>query len=157
MLDLILIRHAHAGTYTEPDFDRSLSTRGEIEAQQAAQVIKYSNLNQGTWLISSAKRTQETADFIQSQNESLILNRKNEAKWYEAGGHDYYQFIQLETCTTIYLIGHNPSISYLASYLSNEDIFMETGNIIHLQWKTLDQWSEISTASAEINYHFHGK
>ncbi len=157
MLNLILIRHAHAGPHVEPDFNRHLSQRGEIEASQTAQVLKYSGHEPGIWLISSATRTQETAEILLTVNKNLLLERKNEVKWYEAGGNDYLKYLELETYTTIYLIGHNPSISFLASYLSNENCFMETGSIVHLHWKTLDHWTEVSKASAEINYYFNGK
>lgn len=157
MLDLILIRHAHAGPHIEPDFDRKLSSRGEIEAQQAAQVLKYSNHNPGIWLVSSANRTVQTADILLDANPNLLLDRKNDPKWYEATGSLYQNYIELESCTTIYLVAHNPSISYLAGYLSNTNIFMEPGNIVHLHWNKLDNWTEISKASAEVNYHFYGK
>lgn len=157
MLNLVLIRHAHAGPHIEPDIKRQLSQRGELEAQQAAQVIKYSSHLPGTWLVSSAARTQQTADILLANNQNLLSERKNELKWYEAGGLDYLNFIELESCTTIYLIAHNPSISYVASYLSNTNIFMETGSIVHLQWETLEHWTELTKASAFINYHFDGK
>lgn len=157
MLNLILIRHAHAGPHVEPDFNRNLSQRGEAEALQAALVLSYSNHQPGIWLVSTAIRTQETATILASSNAHLILERKDEDKWYEATGKDCIQYLQLETCTTIYLIGHNPSISFLASYFLNEQVFMETANIVHLQWETLDSWKEISKASATKMYHFHGK
>lgn len=157
MLDLILIRHAHAGPHIEPDFDRKLSPRGEIEAQQSAQVLKYSSHNPGIWLVSSANRTVQTADILLDANPNLLLDRKNDPKWYEASGALYQKYLELESCTTIYLIAHNPSISYLASHLSNSNIFMEPGNIVHLQWDNLDSWGEVTIASANINYHFYGK
>jgi phosphohistidine phosphatase len=157
MLNLVLIRHAHAGPYTEPDFERNLSLKGQTEANQTAQVLKYSQHSPGIWLVSSAKRTQQTADILANYNPTLLLERKNNLIWYEASGIEYVKYLNLETCTTIYLIGHNPSISYMASYFSNEDIFMDTGNIVHLQWKTLDSWNEVSKASATKMYHFNGK
>ncbi len=157
MLNLLLIRHAHAGPAIEPDFERNLSPRGELEAHQSAQVLRFSKHQPGTWLVSTAKRTQETANILATSNPNLVLERKNEAKWYEAAGKDCITYLELENCATIYLIAHNPSISYLASYFSNEQIFMETANIVHLQWETLDSWKEISQASATKMYHFHGK
>ena len=157
MLDLILIRHAHAGPHIEPDFERKLSNRGEIEAQQAAQVLKYSSHNPGLWLVSAASRTIQTADILLESNENLLSDRKNDSKWYEGTAGMYQNYLELESYTTIYLIAHNPSISQLASCLSNTNILMETGNIVHLHWNNLDQWSEITKASAAVNYHFYGK
>ena len=44
-MELVLIRHAHAGPHVHPDFERNLSERGELEAKNASQIIKYSNRN----------------------------------------------------------------------------------------------------------------
>ena len=75
MLNLVLIRHAHAGPHIEPDIERQLSQRGELEAQKAAQVIKYSSHLPGTWLVSSTARTQQTADTVSYTHLTLPTKR----------------------------------------------------------------------------------
>ena len=39
MIELILIRHAHAGPYTSPDEARHLSERGISEARNLAKIL----------------------------------------------------------------------------------------------------------------------
>jgi phosphohistidine phosphatase SixA len=58
--------------------------------------------------------------------------------------------IQERSEKVIYLVAHNPSISYLASYFSGEQIQMETANCVHLQWPTLDSWKEVTRGSAIV-------
>jgi phosphohistidine phosphatase SixA len=51
-------------------------------------------------------------------------------------------------------VAHNPSISYVASYLSGEEIQMDTANFVHLQWPTLDAWEEVTQGSATVKTRF---
>lgn len=157
MVELILIRHANAGAYIEPDFERNLSEIGILEAHQSAQVIKYSNHRSGTWLISSSKRTLETARIIQNYVPDLFNNLIEEEYWYHSSGKQYVDKIYQQTDSTIYLIAHNPSISFLASHFTNQNIHMEPAEIIHLNWELADSWTETSANSAEIIYQFNPK
>jgi phosphohistidine phosphatase len=155
MVELILIRHADAGAYNEPDFDRQLSEKGKLEAIQSAQVIQYSKHNKGTWLCSSAKRTLETANMIRDKNPKISGELLLNEFWYREGGKKYLEEIYQQKDSTIYLVAHNPSISYLASYFTNQDIQMQTAEVIHLRWDYAKVWNETSANSAEIIYQFH--
>jgi phosphohistidine phosphatase len=157
MMDLVLIRHAHAGPHIEPDFERNLSERGLAEAKHAAQIIKYSNHTPGKWLVSSANRTKQTAEIILASNPDLSELLSFEPHLYEATGKEYFNLLCQQTGPTVYLVGHNPSVSYLASYLTNQMIDMGTSDIVHLQWNWANNWQEVSQGTAELIYHFHGK
>ncbi|MHA8065527.1 SixA phosphatase family protein [Aquirufa sp. ROCK2-A2] len=155
MVELILIRHANAGLYTEPDFDRSLSEKGKLEANQSAQILKYSNHQKGIWLCSSAKRTLETAQIIREKNPTICGELQIDEYWYKEGGKKYLEKIYEQKDPTLFLVGHNPSISFLASHFTNQAIQMQTAEIIHLQWEYADNWMETSANSAEIIYQYH--
>lgn len=155
MVELILIRHANAGAYTEPDMERGLSEIGKTEAKQTAQVLKYSSHCAGTWLCSSAKRTIETTKIIQEVVPELVNSVIQEEDWYHSSGKQYVDKMYQQIDPTIYLVAHNPSISYLASYFTNQHIQMETGEVIHLKWEFADNWKETSANSAEIIYQFN--
>ena len=157
MVELILIRHANAGAYIEPDFDRQLSEKGKLEAQQTAQVVKYSGHQPGTWLCSSAKRTLETTKIIQNYNPELFTAMIQDENWYHSTGKQYVENIYQQKDPIIYLVAHNPSISYLASYFTNQNIQMETAEVIHLRWEYADNWTETSKNSAEIIYQYNPK
>lgn len=141
MLDLILIRHAHAGPHTQPDEARGLSARGIAEAKGLLNKPIFS-LKRGVWLVSDARRTQETQALI--SNEIPLISYF----WYNASGPAYVTELGKQSAAVIYLVAHNPSISYVASYFSGESIYMETADCVHLSWPTLDSWSEVTQGSA---------
>ena len=148
MIELILIRHAHAGPYTSPDEARRLSERGIKEAKNLAVNLQDYPLPDGTWYVSDAIRTLETYRFLTDQ-QAEVSNF-----WYHASGPTYLEKIVQSSTSCVYLVAHNPSISYVASYLSGEDIQMDTANFVHLQWPMLDSWGEITKGSATIKSRF---
>ncbi|MEY4273522.1 MAG: hypothetical protein RL638_470 [Bacteroidota bacterium] len=142
MIELILIRHAHAGPYTLPDEARKLSSQGLEEARQLKPKLK--GMSEGHWLVSSVSRTRQTFELISDSSAEFSES------WYHASGPAYLEMIQERSEKVIYLVAHNPSISYLASYFSGEQIQMETANCVHLQWPTLDSWKEVTRGSAIV-------
>ena len=148
MIELILIRHAHAGPYTSPDEARHLSARGIEEAQELAAKLATYTLPAGLWYVSDAIRTLETYRILTTQA-AEIANF-----WYHATGAAYIEKIKSSPNDCVYLVAHNPSISYVASYLSGEQIQMDTANFVHLQWPTLDAWDEVTQGSATVLARF---
>jgi phosphohistidine phosphatase SixA len=144
MIELILIRHAHAGPYTSPDEARHLSAIGIEEAQELAAKMATYTLPTGLWYVSDAIRTLETYHALTSEK-AVISNF-----WYHASGSDYLKKLQELEGSVIYLVAHNPSISFVASYLSGEQIQMETSDCVHLQWPSLDSWEEVTQGSAIV-------
>lgn len=142
MIELILIRHAHAGPYTLPDEARKLSAQGLEEVRQLKPKLK--DFPEGHWLVSSVIRTRQTFELISESSAEFSES------WYHASGPAYLEMIQERSEKVIYLVAHNPSISYLASYFSGEHIQMETANCVHLQWPTLDSWKEVTRGSAIV-------
>lgn len=154
MIELWLIRHAHAGPHLEPDVDRALSLRGQAEAKRSAMTIKYSGHEPGIWLVSAAARTQETANILLESNAHLCLSRVNAMDLYTGDGRYYLNLLEQSTHPRVYIVGHNPSISWLASHVSNQYLEMGTGDVLHLQWNFTQDWQEISAGMAQVNYHF---
>ena len=148
MIELILIRHAHAGPYTSPDEARHLSERGISEARNLAKILANYPLPEGIWYVSDAIRTLETYQILTDKPAEVSND------WYHASGPAYLEKIVQSVATCVYLVAHNPSISYVASYLSGEEIQMETANFVHLQWPTLDAWEEVTKGSAIVKTRF---
>lgn len=146
MIELILIRHAHAGPYTSPDEARKLSSQGIEEARELAQRLKNAGMPHGIWLVSDATRTRETFEVL--SDEKGVFS----AFWYHATGPDYVKKITEQESLVIYLVAHNPSISYVASYFLGETRNMETANCVHLQWPNLDAWAEVTQGSAILKF-----
>jgi phosphohistidine phosphatase len=148
MIELILIRHAHAGPYTSPDEARHLSERGISEARNLAKILADYPLPDGIWYVSDTIRTLETYQILTDKPAEVSND------WYHASGPAYLEKIVQSAASCVYLVAHNPSISYVASYLSGEDIQMDTANFVHLQWPTLDAWEEVTQGSATVKNRF---
>lgn len=147
-MELILIRHAHAGPYTSPDEARHLSERGISEVRNLAKKLLDYPLPDGVWYVSDAIRTLETYQILTDKRAEV----SNE--WYHASGPAYLEKLGKSPSACVYLVAHNPSISYVASYLSGEQIQMDTANFVHLQWPTLDAWEQVTQGSATVKARF---
>jgi len=143
-MELVIIRHAHAGPYTDDDKGRHLSERGIEEALLLGEWMHLKQFPVGYWLISDAIRTRETAELLGKPFSEFELSDF----WYVSSGPDYLTEIAKRTEPVLYLVAHNPSVSYLASYLSGEMIQMETAGCVYLQFPGLNSWSEITQGSA---------
>jgi phosphohistidine phosphatase SixA len=146
MIELILIRHAHAGPYTSPDEARHLSSQGVMEANELSAKLKLQDMPQGLWLVSDAVRTRETFQVL-SVEKGVFSDF-----WYHASGPDYIKKLSDHESLVLYLVAHNPSISYVASYFLGETRNMETANCVHLQWPNLDSWAEVTQGSALLKF-----
>ena len=145
-MELVIIRHAHAGPHTEEDKGRHLSERGIEEALLLGEWMHLKQFPAGFWLISDAIRTRETAELLGKPFSEFELSDF----WYVSSGTDYLAEIAKRTEPVLYLIAHNPSVSYLASYLSGEMIQMETAGCVYLQFPELSAWSTITKGSGTI-------
>lgn len=154
MIDLILIRHAHSGPYDQPDKDRQLSLQGMEEVSLLAQKLKSVHLPTGLWLCSDANRTMETATALRSEL-GIVGPLNLDACWYQASGPDYVKLIEKQNRPVIYLVAHNPSISYVASYFSGSLIQMETGGCCYLRFQYADSPSELSKGAGDLVLHFN--
>ena len=108
------------------------------------------NFPDGFWYISKSNRTIETAEIlmgnVQKSGDSF------DEYWYHATGPQYVEKIVSNPHDVIYLVAHNPSISYAASYFSGEMIQMETSSCVHLHWPQATTWDEIIKGSAMVNF-----
>jgi phosphohistidine phosphatase len=147
-MELILVRHAHAGPHTADDKGRHLSERGIEEALLLGEWMHLKQFPVGFWLISDAIRTRETAELLGKPFSEFELSEF----WYVSSGPDYVTEIAKRTEPILYLVAHNPSISYLASFLTGDMIQMETAGCVSLHFPGLSSWSEISKGSATITH-----
>lgn len=152
MLQLILIRHANAGPYTLPDESRCLSDRGILQAHTLALKLDKKHFPVGFWLISNANRTLETAQILVENRPTL--GQEIDHLWYAASGAFYMQKLTEQTESVIYLVAHNPSISYVASYVLGENLQMKTADCLHFRWPTLNSWRMVTQGSAEMVLYF---
>ncbi len=150
---IFLIRHAeasHSGVGLK-DFDRPLTANGLRDAVHIGKYLFKKNVIPEVFLSSSSLRTSQTSDEIATQikferNKILFLD-----KLYEPSVRELFEQINMiEKGNTAILVTHNPSVTYLVEYLTNEPVGnMEPGTIIEVDF-ALDDWSAVTQHSGEL-------
>ena len=154
---LYLLRHARTleRQPDEKDIDRILTPIGFQNANRMGMLFKNKKAKPDIIISSRAIRTQQTAESI-AEHVSYDFNKvhiNNEV--YEASVRTLLSVINnfKEEWKTVILIGHNPSISYLAEYITGEPIGnMSTCGLVSVQFK-LDSWSEVSEGNGDFQFY----
>jgi phosphohistidine phosphatase len=116
---LTLLRHGQAQTIdtcTE-DFERQLTRRGSIEAQEMAARLVYRNLVPDLILVSPAERTWSTAEILASTCELDSKQVQCARELYLATPETTWRLLARRdpALRHILICGHNPGLSQLAS------------------------------------------
>lgn len=118
---LILLRHGKAAwPPNTPDLDRPLAKRGRAASVLMGNYLKEEGLLPDLVLVSPAKRTQETWDFVQPILGDIGV--RFEKRIYEAPVARLLTVLQ-ETepeAETLLMVGHNPGFEDLAKLLVRE-------------------------------------
>ena len=158
MKELILIRHASAeqAEYPKRDFDRNLDSLGIAEAEKLSQFILDCDSRPEKILCSEANRTMQTAKKIMTGlglPENVLLPT---LKMYDAVISILVDQVTSKERTEnrLAIVGHNPEISQLASYLNKENIgHLPTAGAVCLSFD-LKNWSDIKPATGKVLWYF---
>ena len=117
---LVVMRHAKAEHQGPTDFERPLTERGHRDAAEAGAWLSASGVVPDHALVSAALRTRETwASLAAGAGWQLVpeLDRG----LYSAGPEAALDIIRLtpEEAATLVVIGHNPTMAYLAQLLDD--------------------------------------
>ena len=162
-LQLLLLRHGKAenGPTGLPDHDRQLASRGRLNARDQAHAFRPATAD--GMLVSSAKRTQQTADIlIETWTElgtpaSTMPIRRDTPQGYLASAHQWMSLIAMEQgASRLWIVAHNPGISELVMLLTGQNIGMTTADIvqIHLDLAT---WVDIAPGQGQVTRHRTGR
>ena len=126
---LVLMRHADAAAGGD-DLQRSLSARGEADAaEQGRQLARWDgDINKA--LVSPARRTRQTAQLALPAGSELLIYDAI----YEASVGDLLQVLEHAGDAEQMLVGHNPGISGLVSYLTRQSVHMAPGAIVLIEF-----------------------
>lgn len=152
--ELYLIRHAQAAEReaSQNDFDRFLASEGIQNATKTGHYFKQEAIQPDMIITSPAIRAHSTSILIAEQlkyNTDLI--HVND-ELYDASVRTFLQVVNRlkETWGKVFIVGHNPSISYLAEYITSAEI----GSIVpagYVKVKiSLDEWSLVSEGNGEF-------
>lgn len=154
MLKLHLIRHAKTKQESSSgrDFDRELLPKGVAQANLLGHIVNTHHIDMGSFLVSSAARTSQTYRIL---NEHLPEGSK--ADFRESLYHAPYRGILSnlydEQPGIVTVIGHNTGISDFASYLTGEDIDMQTCELLTLSFP-FESWNMLSQNTGIIEFRY---
>ncbi|MBU3655224.1 MAG: hypothetical protein FGM23_02545 [Alphaproteobacteria bacterium] len=126
MKHLLIMRHAEAGSGLIPnlrDFDRPLTPHGQNQCATQRQRLIAQHLIPDLIVHSSALRTQQTAQLVMPRADIKLVASDD---LYNGHGHDandhYQHYLDIADrlagdSRCLLLVGHNPVISTLATYL----------------------------------------
>jgi len=147
MKTLYLIRHAKSNwNNTElTDFERILNKRGLKDAPFMSKKLKELNCTPDYILSSSSQRTFITAKLICEGINYPLKDVCFERSIYEASTSTLISLINLlpNNKDEVAIIGHNPSITQLSNYLTDDYIGnMPTCSIVKIELE-IDHWNEV--------------
>ncbi len=142
MKTLIIMRHAKTeeGKINQRDFDRELITRGKNDAMKISEWLKKKYAPIDEVYASSAMRTKQTADIV-SEECGGYLNLMDSL--YHADANDILNQINKtnEKVKLLLMVGHNPAVSNLVTFLSNKVIELKPSDVVvfEIENKTWDK------------------
>jgi phosphohistidine phosphatase len=151
---IILIRHAQSEGMQSglKDIERRLTSEGSKDAMRMGKLLFEANIIPDLILSSSAERTTETTRYICEQLDFDFEKVVFEEDLYESSVRLLVKSIEKINSEhkCVFLIAHNPSISYLAEYLTGEVIGnLPPCGVVNLS-SEIDSWKEISQGSCEL-------
>lgn len=156
---LYLIRHAKAEEYSflKTDFDRDIVTKGEERAQAIARTLSEAlTVDRHTlFLSSSANRAIQTAEIFATILGYPTAEIRQDKSIYEAHHLDILQAInQVEdTVTRLLVFGHNPGLSMLTEYLTDDFVDLKTSHVAAIKIEGLT-FAELSGSTAQLEKVF---
>lgn len=153
--NLFLIRHAKAAepSASQKDINRDLAPKGYQDAPRAGRYMFEQQWHPDIILSSSAQRAMATAELLAEQLRFDTNRIKYLEELYQASVRSMLQLLseQKDTQQQIIIVGHNPVLSYLAEYLTGQEIgSIVPCGIVNIRLET-DTWAEISKDTAELD------
>lgn len=166
MRQLVVIRHAEANLgLGQPDIARDLSDLGHVTAAAAGRQLSLSATSADLVLASTAVRVQETLDGIH-ENWTTHADVETDADLYLASLSELGDKIKAlpESIEKILIVGHNPGLSELVTYLTGLPVQLRNSEIVHMQakvshwafsfsrclWNVTDSWSPLADGSLNV-------
>ena len=119
---LYLVRHAKSswGDMTLGDFDRPLNKRGQRDAPEMGRRLKKRGVLPDIILCSPAQRARQTAELLLRELGGSMDGVQFDERIYEASMATLLDLIRSlpAACAAAMVIGHNPSIGWLANQFS---------------------------------------
>jgi phosphohistidine phosphatase len=156
---LVVMRHARAEQGGPTDFERHLSERGRGDAQAAGRWLATQGVVPDHVLVSAAVRTIETWEAV-AEAAGWQVDASHDRGLYDASPEmalDLVREIPADVRTAV-VIGHNPTIAYVAHLLDDGDGDPEVATQMALGYPTGaltvfehdGAWADLEPASARV-------
>jgi phosphohistidine phosphatase len=150
---LILMRHGEAeiGAGYQRDFDRKLSPVGTYKLQRLNKVLEERKFHLDLLLKSPSRRTMETASVITQSLE--VKEQQIHSSIYESSVDTLLGLIQglPEQNVEVMIIGHNPSLTSLLAYLTNDFNLSLSPGMMAVVSFDLPEWKMLSKGTGYLN------
>ncbi len=154
---LFLFRHAEATTKipNQSDKERDLTSHGVTQSVQVGAQVAEKALPLDVIFCSSANRAVQTAQLAADAMKFDMNKIKYDDEIYDASTRTLFAFITKidDSYNNVMCVGHNPTITYLAEYLTKEPIGdMVTAGMVVIKFE-VRTWSEISEGNGKLLYY----
>jgi phosphohistidine phosphatase len=155
--ELFLVRHAEAETanYGMKDVERSLTPDGEVMASKMGKFLAKVITSTDHILSSISMRTRQTTALLAEQLQYNPVQVEFTEELYEASTRILLRVINglSDEYKKVVIVGHNPSITYLAEYVTGNEIGNVTpAGIVHLKLK--GSWAEVSEKNMDLLQYY---
>ncbi|WP_159078704.1 SixA phosphatase family protein [Orrella marina] len=145
MKTLWLVRHAQAVPYEDnnQDKDRRLTDLGTEQASKLASFLQDENVKVDLMIVSSATRTQQTANIIQQSTQGVVGSSLVVDDLYLATQDALWEIVtQVDDATeSLMIVGHNPGLEMLAVRFLPSLTGLGTGDLVKVRFDCLS-WAE---------------
>lgn len=156
---LYLLRHAESKEKQigQDDIDRKLTPRGMREALLIGTYLFKEKAKIDLIISSPAERAKATAGLVV---DGLKWDHKTitySDELYEASSRTFFNFLSTldDTHKHIMCIAHNPVVSYVAEYLTKEEIGdMAPGSLATIKF-TIASWKEVGEGNGELENYIY--
>lgn len=151
---LYLVRHGKSSWKNESltDSERPLNKRGKRDAPFMGKLLRQSSDLPDVIISSPAKRALSTAKLFASElgytKENIVVIEE----LYMGDESDFIKIIQniKDSANSIMLFGHNPGITYFASFISDSNIEnIPTAGIVRIDFN-IKSWEEIGRTKGSL-------
>lgn len=153
------MRHARAEPGSQADFDRELAVRGHRDAAEAGRWLGDAGFAPDGALVSAARRAAETWMAV-CEGGSFELEPEYSESLYGAGPETALDLVRetSEDVSALVVVGHNPTMAYLAQLLDDGTGAEEAGREMAigfpaaaLAWFAVSgPWSALDLATARL-------
>ena len=153
---LYLVRHAEAEKPAggPHDFSRILRPQGMIDSARMGNLLAKKSVKPDAIISSPSERTRLTAEVLAEQ----IGFNKEKIEYietlYEGAPRAYLTAINAlpDTVQSVMLVGHNPTVTYFAEYLTHEQLGnIPTAAIVAIGFETA--WTDVSGRIGKLIFY----